>query len=74
MNCKPPASLESVGLDTVSREMIAFGINGAALAAFGEMPAGFLTVAFDPFGDKKEGVKLGESTFNVFFDWLKCFH
>jgi hypothetical protein len=47
--------------------MIALGMNGAALAAFGEMPAGFLRVALVPFGERKEGVKLGESTFNVFF-------
>jgi hypothetical protein len=48
--------------------MIALGMKGAALAALGEMPALFLTVAVAPFGDKKEGVKLGESTLNVFFD------
>lgn len=57
-------------VDCHSREMIALGIKGAALAAFGEMPAGFLTVAFEPFGDRKEGVKLGESTFSAFLDWL----
>lgn len=50
----------------ILREMIAFGINGAALAAFGEIPAVFLVVAFVPLGDRKEGVKLGESTFNDF--------
>lgn len=54
----------------ISREMIAFGMNGAALAAFGEIPADFLGVVFDPLGDRKEGVKLGESTFKVFFCWL----
>lgn len=55
----------------VSREMIALGINGAALAALGEIPADFLGVTFDPLGERKEGVKLGESTFNVFFCWLE---
>ena len=48
--------------------MIAFGMNGAALAALGEMPAFFLTVALAPFGDKKGGVKLGDSTFKAFFN------
>ena len=53
-------------------EIIALGINGAALAAFGEMDGSFLGVvvagiAGGPLGDKREGVKLGESTFNVFF-------
>ena len=48
--------------------MMALGMNGAALAALGEMPAAFLTgTAFVPFGDRKDGVKLGESTFNIFF-------
>ena len=51
--------------------MMAFGMKGAALAALGEMPAGafFAVVApvVAPLGDKKEGVKLGESTLNVFF-------
>lgn len=47
---------------------MALGMNGAALAALGEIPAGFLTgTAFEPLGDRKEGVKLGESTFNIFF-------
>jgi hypothetical protein len=47
-----------------------FGVNTAALAAFGEIPAeGFLVVAAEPFGERKDGVKLGESTFRVFF-WL----
>lgn len=52
--------------------MIAFGMKGAALAAFGEIPADFLTAALFPLGDRKEGVKLGESTFNTFFDCLQC--
>lgn len=47
---------------------MAFGMNGAALAAFGEMPAAFLTEAPAPLGVKKEGVKLGESTFRAFLD------
>lgn len=50
---------------------MALGMKGAALAALGEIPAGFLTgTAFEPLGDRKEGVKLGESTFNIFFAWL----
>lgn len=70
MSGKPPASSESVALNTGSREMIALGIKGAALAALGEMP-GFLRLALDPLGERKEGVKLGESTFRAFFNWLK---
>jgi hypothetical protein len=55
---------------TGSLEMMDFGVKTAALAAFGEMPAdGFLVVVAEPFGERKEGVKLGESTFRVFF-WL----
>ena len=53
--------------------MIAFGIKGAAFAALGEMPAGaFFAVdaVAAPFGDRKEGVKLGESTFSVFLGWV----
>ncbi len=50
--------------------MIAFGMKGAALAALGEIPTGaFFTVAAAvvlPFGDRNEGVKLGESTLRVF--------
>jgi hypothetical protein len=53
-------------------EIMAFGIKGAALAALGEMPAGgFFTTAVAvaaPFGDRKEGVKLGESTLSAFLD------
>lgn len=50
--------------------MMAFGMNGAALAAFGDIPGAFLTLALVPFGDKNDGVKLGDSTFKVFFGWL----
>ena len=68
MHRKLPASQSSTYFD--SRDMIAFGMKGAALAAFGEIPTGaFFTVAGPlvlPFGDKKEGVKLGESTLSVF--------
>lgn len=57
--------------------MIAFGIKGAALAAFGEIDGSFLGVVTalvaGTFGDSKEGVKLGESTFRAFFAWpLAC--
>ena len=41
---------------------MAFGMKGAALAAFGDMPAGFLLLT-PSLTDKSEGVKLGESTF-----------
>ncbi len=68
MRGKPPVSSKSIRLSTVSREMMAFGMKGAALAAFGEIPAGFLAETLAPLGDKKEGVKLGESTFNDFFN------
>lgn len=71
MSSEPLASAISMSISgSILLEMIAFGMNGAALAAFGEIPAVFLTVALEPFGDRKEGVKLGDSTFNVFFDWL----
>jgi len=54
--------------------MIAFGMKGAALAALGEIATGafFRTAAAvaPPFGDKKDGVKLGESTLSVFLGWL----
>lgn len=47
------------------------GMKGAALAAFGEMAVGFFpdapALALDPLGDRNDGVKLGESTFSVFF-------
>lgn len=70
MNGKPLSLLYIQGIlsGTILLEMIAFGMNGAALAALGEMPAVFLTVALAPFGDRKVGVKLGDSTFNVFFN------
>lgn len=46
-------------------------MNGAALADFGEMAVGFFpgapAVTFAPFGDRKEGVKLGESTLSSGF-------
>lgn len=54
------------------RDMTALGMKGAALAALGEMAVGFLlrpgvpAVAAAPFGERNEGVKLGESTFNDF--------
>ena len=57
-----------------SLEIIAFGIKGAALAALGEIATGaFFRAAatvVPPFGDRKDGVKLGESTLNVFLGWL----
>ena len=43
------------------------GINGAAFAAFGDIDGAFLA----SFGARKEGVKLGESTLNVFFMLLE---
>lgn len=53
-------------------DMIDFGVKGAAFAALGEMPAGGFLIAAAavaaPFGERKEGVKLGESTLNVFLD------
>lgn len=42
-------------------------MNGAAFAAFGEIDGAFLV----SFGLRKEGVKLGESTLNVFFILLQ---
>lgn len=52
-----------------------FGMNGAALADFGEIAAAFFpgapAVELAPFGDRNDGVKLGESTFrSCFFCWL----
>ena len=43
-----------------------FGLKGAALAAFGEMPGVLLTELLAPL-TVKDGVKLGESTFKRFF-------
>jgi hypothetical protein len=52
-------------------EMIAFGMNGAALTALGDIDGSFLGVvtgmAGGPLGERCEGVKLGESTLRVFF-------
>lgn len=47
------------------------GRKGAALAALGEMPVDFfpLTSTFS-VADKKDGVKLGESTLNDFFIFI----
>lgn len=39
------------------------GMKGAAFAAFGDIEGAFLV----SLGVRKEGVKLGESTLNVFF-------
>lgn len=51
----------------VSPGVVLFGLNGAALAAFGESP-----LAFCPELDteRDDGVKLGESTFNFFLTLL----
>ena len=50
--------------------MIAFGVKGAALAALGEIATGaFFRAAVAvalPLGDRKDGVKLGESTLSAF--------
>ena len=45
-------------------------MNGAALAAFGEIEAGFFPPVAASLGERKEGVKLGESTFKVFLRLL----
>ena len=52
-------------------EIMVLGKNGAALAAFGEMAVlpGFLLPEAS-FGERKEGVKLGESTLKLFLGWL----
>lgn len=52
------------------REIICLGRNGAALAALGDIVvlAGFLEASV---GERKEGVKLGESTFRDFFGPLR---
>lgn len=42
-------------------------MNGAAFAAFGDIDGAFRV----SFGLRKEGVKLGESTLNVFFMLLQ---
>ena len=52
------------------REARLLGRNGAALAAFGEIEAGFFPTEAGSLGERKEGVKLGESTFNVFLSAL----
>lgn len=61
----------TIKLDKHIREMIAFGVKGAALAAFGEIEAGFFALLLAPFGDRKDGVKLGESTLNDFLELLQ---
>jgi hypothetical protein len=44
------------------------GRKGAAFAALGEIPVDFFPLVFTlSLADKKEGVKLGESTLNDFF-------
>ena len=57
--------------------MIALGMKGAALAAFGEIDGSFLGVVTAPpagtLGDNREGVKLGESTLRAFFAWLLAY-
>jgi hypothetical protein len=46
-------------------------MNGAAFAAFGDIDGAFLV----SLGVRKEGVKLGESTLNVFFMLLQfCYN
>lgn len=52
--------------------MICLGKNGAALAALGEIVVlpDFGTFFGPSLGDRKEGVKLGESTLKDFLDWL----
>lgn len=65
---------QAVGKTRIVLEMIALGMKGAALAALGEIAAGFFPTApaaftVAPFGERKEGVKLGESTFS---DFLTC--
>lgn len=49
-------------------DMICLGRKGAALAAFGEMVvlAGFKALLAPSLGERKEGVKLGESTLSDF--------
>jgi hypothetical protein len=52
--------------------MMALGMKGAALAALGEIAVCFFAAApafeleLPPLGDRNDGVKLGESTFNAF--------
>lgn len=55
---------------TISGTIICFGRNGAALAAFGEIVvlAGLRGVLAPSPGERKEGVKLGESTLKDFLD------
>ena len=58
------------GRTSYIREAVDLGRNGAALAAFGEMEGVFFAPFVASFGERNEGVKLGESTFNVFFNAL----
>ena len=65
---------QAVGGVTGVLEIIAMGMKGAALAALGEMASGFFpaapaTCVVAPLGERKDGVKLGESTFS---DFLTC--
>lgn len=68
-----PVSIHSTDLTAQSEDSLLetaadLGRKGAAFAALGEMPVDFfpLALAFS-VADKKDGVKLGESTLNVFF-------
>ena len=58
--------IKNAGKGAILLATIDLGRNGAALAALGEIAGGFLPLVAS-FADKKEGVKLGESTFNDFF-------
>ena len=68
---KPAVSIDKDCLGRgVVLEMMACGMNGFALAALGDSPSGFFGGAL-MLGERKVGVKLGESTFSVLLDGLQ---
>lgn len=60
------AIIKDQGLFVLLPDAGAFGMNGAALAALGEMAVDFMLAAV-PLVASNDGVKLGDSTFNRFF-------
>lgn len=58
-----------MGLQGDIREIIPFGRNGAAFAAFGDIVVFFPPIA--PFKGVPEGVKLGDSTLSRFLLFQK---
>lgn len=65
-NCCRVSNYKRPGLFVLLPDAGAFGMNGAAFAALGEMAVDFKLAAV-PLVASNDGVKLGDSTFNRFF-------